>query len=676
MQQRPRKRLRVDTDSDALDRDNSIDTNVRRPIPKQRISHACDRCRSRRAKCDGNQPTCVTCAAAHVTCTYGTHTKKRGLPTGYVRLLELLWALVFDSIPGAEDATLQLLRSASVVAGDAGVALLANNNGPMQGPGDLLTQDIWARSRLREAIEARVLKIDAAAGGSNGFESRHRVIWEGIPLPTSHRSEPWTALPSNTQSGQSTSCADRSTTANESLASAQIELPDDAWAQVGLYLNHNYCWLPVVPKHDIVRLLSKQQDESSCTASEMALLWSSLAVSSSLKTEPDKSLVAVYHSAAIKELGNDNEQTSGYHIAATLLLGLSKMELHQWKDAYLLIGRAARLVHYMYNTTSQCDPTLNRIYLGVFILDTLLSSYLDIPAFLSAQHIMPALSVYEANSPEEWDSGPWDLSGAGTAGQLQCPVRTMSIFGQLTGLMVVLNAATASGDRRVSAGDKLSEWLIQLPKHCSPERRSNHTTPPLANLAMIYGAVKAHISESLPSEPHLSTSPIAEYTRMFGTHASKSLLHICQKLPAPSTHGSRHERDKLSADVGRNGTSVDTAILRDLSPPFIMERASSRVTDSQHNIDDDADYIPDSHQVQSLTRPHRPPTSFLMDNALEQPYLQFDGTLGLDLDDTGTMQTMLEDILAQDAGNEPFFSNFMQDLGFFDEVLPLQDGSP
>jgi hypothetical protein len=65
-----------------------------------------------------------------------------------------------------------------------------------------------------------------------------------------------------------------------------------------------------------------------------------------------------------------------------------------------------------------------------------------------------------------------------------------------------------------------------------------------------------------------------------------------------------------------------------------------------------------------------------MDNAVEQPYLQFDGTLGLDLDDTGTMQTMLEDILAQDAGNEPFFSNFMQDLGFFDEVLPLQDGSP
>jgi hypothetical protein len=60
---------------------------------------------------------------------------------------------------------------------------------------------------------------------------------------------------------------------------------------------------------------------------------------------------------------------------------------------------------------------------------------------------------------------------------------------------------------------------------------------------------------------------------------------------------------------------------------------------------------------------------------LEQSYLQFDGTLGQDLVDTGTMQTMLEDILAQDAGNEPFLSNFMQDLGFFGEDLPSQDGS-
>lgn len=181
MPQPPMKRLRVDTGSSTLDEG---DLHNRRSAPKQRISHACDRCRSRRAKCDGSQPTCATCAAARVTCTYGTHTKKRGLPTGYVRLLELLWVLVFDSTPGAEDATIRLLRSASVVASDAGVALLQHANGLARDDDKLLTQDLWASSKLREAIDALVLKIDAAAGDGSENKRKSRVIREGTPLPT------------------------------------------------------------------------------------------------------------------------------------------------------------------------------------------------------------------------------------------------------------------------------------------------------------------------------------------------------------------------------------------------------------------------------------------------------------------------------------------------------------
>jgi hypothetical protein len=164
----------------ALDSDNNDNINDRRSAPKQRVSQACDRCRSRRAKCDGSQPTCVPCAAANVTCTYSTHTKKRGLPTGYVRMLKLLWVLVFDTIPGAEDATLQLLRSASVVAGDAGVALLYNAKDPMRDRDELLTQDFWARSKVREALDARVLKIDAAGGrGLVVAKARAGTEWFG-----------------------------------------------------------------------------------------------------------------------------------------------------------------------------------------------------------------------------------------------------------------------------------------------------------------------------------------------------------------------------------------------------------------------------------------------------------------------------------------------------------------
>ncbi|KAM0702896.1 hypothetical protein Q7P35_010328 [Cladosporium inversicolor] len=656
MQQPSRKRPRVETGSGALDSDNIGD---RRSAPKQRISHACDRCRSRRAKCDGSQPTCVTCEAAHVTCTYGTHTKKRGLPTGYVRMLELLWVLVFDSIPGAEDATLQLLRSATVVAGDTSVALLHNANGSMRDHEKLLTQELWARCKVREAVDARVLKIDSTAGGGSESESTRRVICEGVPLPLDYSIQPWTALPLNAQVDQSTPCTGQNTTATILPASAQVELPDDAWAQIGLYLNYNYCWLPVVPKHDIIRLLSKRHDGFSVFL---------------IEDKPDHSLVAVYHSAAVKELENDNEQTSTHHIAAIILLGLSKMELHLWKDAYLLIGRAARLVQYMCNTTSQSDSTLNRVYLGTFILDTLLSSYLGVFSFLSAQHIMPTLSVYEADGPEEWDAGSWNLS---SNGELQCPIRAMSIFGQLARLMVVLNTTTAPGSRPVSVADKLSEWLDQLPKHCSPKERSCSLTPPLANLDMIYWVVKAYTPESVPGEPHARTSSIAEYARHFCTHASKSMLHFCQKLSSLSTHGSGYERDQQSANAACGKTAADTDIITNLSfPP--TEQASLGVKDTEYSIDDSATCISSTLQGQSLTRPRQSPTSFVEGNTSAQYHPQFEMTLCQNLDDTETMQTMqtmLEDILAQETGNEPIFSNFMQDLGFFDENVPLQSGS-
>jgi hypothetical protein len=397
------------------------------------------------------------------------------------------------------------------------------------------------------------------------------------------------------------------------------------------------------------------------------LLWSSLAVSFSLKTEPDESMVAVYHYAAMEELDNDREQSSTDHATSILLLGLSKMELCQWKDAYLFIGRASRLLHYMYNITSQPDPTLSRVYFGAFVLETLLSSYLGIPAFLSAQHIMPALSVYETDGPEEWDAGSWNTSGTG---QSQCPLRVMSIFGQLARLMVVLNTATAPGSQPALMIDKLSEWLDQLPKHCSPKGRSGPLTPPLANLDMMYWAVKTYISESLPDGPHMETSLNAEYTRMFGTHASKSMLHICQKLSNFSTHTSGHERDQQPEDVARDVVIADTGILPDLSFS-VTEQTCSGFGGTQHSIDGSVTHARGSLQSQLLARSRHPPTSF----AMEQPYPPFDGSLCHDQGDTDTMQTMLEGILAQEAGNEPFFSTYMQDLGFFDEDIPLQSDS-
>ena len=77
---------------------------------RKRVSRACDRCRAKKDKCDGQRPSCLTCLANGLQCSYDPVTKKRGLPEGYVRGLEKLWALSIGKIDGLEDALVSLLQ--------------------------------------------------------------------------------------------------------------------------------------------------------------------------------------------------------------------------------------------------------------------------------------------------------------------------------------------------------------------------------------------------------------------------------------------------------------------------------------------------------------------------------------------------------------------------------------
>ncbi|KAJ1735915.1 hypothetical protein LPJ61_000288 [Coemansia biformis] len=76
---------------------------------RQRISRACDRCRRKKVKCDGQHPTCTHCEAISASCTYFDTAKKRGPPKGYI-----------DAIEGRLHAAEGLLRE--LVLSDAGAA--------------------------------------------------------------------------------------------------------------------------------------------------------------------------------------------------------------------------------------------------------------------------------------------------------------------------------------------------------------------------------------------------------------------------------------------------------------------------------------------------------------------------------------------------------------------------
>ncbi|KAI8379141.1 fungal-specific transcription factor domain-containing protein [Radiomyces spectabilis] len=55
---------------------------------RQRVSKACEQCRRKKIKCNGDMPLCANCYTLGLQCTYKESTKKRGPPKGYIEAIE------------------------------------------------------------------------------------------------------------------------------------------------------------------------------------------------------------------------------------------------------------------------------------------------------------------------------------------------------------------------------------------------------------------------------------------------------------------------------------------------------------------------------------------------------------------------------------------------------------
>lgn len=56
----------------------------------KRVAQACDRCRSKKIRCDGRQPSCSQCAAVGFDCRTSDKLSRRAFPRGYTEMLEEL----------------------------------------------------------------------------------------------------------------------------------------------------------------------------------------------------------------------------------------------------------------------------------------------------------------------------------------------------------------------------------------------------------------------------------------------------------------------------------------------------------------------------------------------------------------------------------------------------------
>ena len=211
---------------------------------RQRVSQACERCRAKKYRCDGAGPPCAACHAADTVCIYGQAGQRRGLKTGYVKVLEMLWGLVLKEVPNSEYVATQLLQTLSREGLDSNspAALQSWRDSGLHSAIASLLDGEPSEYRTRDSARgpplASTWSLDIAAASQDPPErtsadtlvetlnSEHHVL-PPISQTLLPRAEDPTALPA---------------------------LPPDWHLLLQAYLSYEESWLPILPKSAIWRM--------------------------------------------------------------------------------------------------------------------------------------------------------------------------------------------------------------------------------------------------------------------------------------------------------------------------------------------------------------------------------------------------------------------------------------
>ncbi|KAL4894077.1 fungal-specific transcription factor domain-containing protein [Aspergillus ambiguus] len=517
------KRRVIEADDDARQNPEDSPANPKR----QRVSRACDSCRSKKDKCDGVQPVCSTCASLSRPCTYKANPKKRGLPTGYIRTIELLWGLVFCKIQGSEDVVRALMKQANMPSH------LATMGKEAEGSDTLLSS--WKNSFLLKDIEKMLLFLEQpederaaenesppdAEGSSvlsadalewhmpeSGADGREHSTASGFSpvktpsatsntrytLPRPVRDSAIQTTPDDfTQQPQPPSIAAPGRTVNTNL-----KLPPNTWPLLDIYFSYTQCWFPILEKHDILRTAFRLSEEDtvvpplSAESGDYASLWAILTLASfqeasitttrQLSRPPtEQSDPNQLYTTTVNLVPTDGIYSVG-HVQALLILSLVKIGQQDWPAAWRLVGRAVRIFQCLELDISSNAASKGREYgagrtkhvlLGCFVLETLVALRTGNPPSLRKECLSRAGPIDE-DGLEEWH--PWeDQTGfrpveQGRAPFHRGPLHALSTFNRLVSLMCILNDFccltfdSITPTQLESLQRQLQLWVTALPR--------------------------------------------------------------------------------------------------------------------------------------------------------------------------------------------------------------------
>ncbi|KAJ9602728.1 hypothetical protein H2200_012922 [Cladophialophora chaetospira] len=423
---------------------------------RRRVARACDQCRHGKLRCDGGTPRCSKCLETRKLCSYGAAAKRRGLKTGYVRALECLWGLVLQKIEGSEAAVESLLSRASMLdfrvrdhQGDttSGAESLLASWKASKIPGKinrLLTSPEDSEEESNSVPPAAMRRIDEH-GPVLSWNSYVEQPDEQIShLPQTYRDpaekDVAEVLQPALRAGgipPTTGSGDTSAVLDQPAFPLFLKLPAGSRRLLDRYFTYTHSWLPIVERHVVFRTLYTYPPEGSTItrqssdSGEHAVLWAIFAcVSAELpQTETTPAELArsnqtseMMYACARNLIPWENEH--GYslgHVQASIILALYRWVVHDYKASWFAISHAIAIalaidLDQLATAWQYQRCPADRVWLGCFVMESLLAMRLRRVPYLKPQDVEPYLPIDESG-PEEWE--PWrpDLSGSGA---LQC----------------------------------------------------------------------------------------------------------------------------------------------------------------------------------------------------------------------------------------------------------------
>jgi hypothetical protein len=457
---------------------------------RRRNRHACDACRRKRAKCDGNLP-CQSCQSAQVECTF-TPPKKRGVPTGFIQRLETtnekLISLVGLIMQNATDGEKLVACLASQVAAESETDTrdrFLQNRGivlamlEVEDADDVSTRPV--RKRTASPSEHAGEDADTAVGDeplrfmgpSSGFDDSFYDSFQKLNLSqTSFDVASWKSLIS----------------------------PLSAIDLLDTYFAFTHQLFPMVDKGKLVQHL--YSPESSKKTASSCLLWTAIIMGLNHHNvgtpQQDSYKSRVVHDLTICTLDCKFTVES---VQALLMQSIYFFGKGHWSNSWLIVGNAVRMgmdIGLHINRNSATDRYSRRTWKCCCIIDTLISGRLGRAPQVSTDNYF---DEPEEETAEEWElwrptslinnaANPGTSSSSSGSGEMLWvaePARTVSIFNKFFDIskLVTKFITTANSPRFAqmtreerfaeveNAAQEMELLTISLPPHLSVENSSN-----------------------------------------------------------------------------------------------------------------------------------------------------------------------------------------------------------